>query len=178
MIWIELLPLLLFVVAFKLWDIYAATGVLMVSVLLVALLHRRKHGRWTPMQLLTITLVLVFGGATLVLHDAQFIKWKPTILAWILSLALLGAHWAGRNPLRHLLASGLNLPEAVWMRLNLAWSGFFALMGGLNLWVAARFPTETWVAFKLFGWLGLTLSFALLQALYIGWILRRSPSGG
>ncbi len=116
----------------------------------------------------SLGLVVVMGGLTIWLHSETFIKWKPTLLYWVMATALLVA-WLGwrKNLIRTLLGQQLTLPEPVWQRLNLAWTAFFALMGALNLWVAYHFATPTWVNFKLFGIMGLLAVFAVGQGLYL-----------
>jgi intracellular septation protein len=116
----------------------------------------------------SVALVVIMGGLTIWLHSETFIKWKPTLLYWVMAGALLIA-WLGwrKNLIRTLLGEQLTLPEPIWQRLNWAWTGFFALMGALNLWVAYHFATPTWVNFKLFGIMGMLLVFALGQGLYL-----------
>jgi intracellular septation protein len=116
----------------------------------------------------SLALVVVMGGLTIWLHSETFIKWKPTLLYWVMAAALLIASLVWRkNLIRTLLGEQLTLPEPVWQRLNIAWATFFVLMGALNLWVAFHFATPTWVNFKLFGLMGLLLAFALGQGLYL-----------
>jgi intracellular septation protein len=111
---------------------------------------------------------VVFGGATLILHDETFIKWKPTILYWLFAVTLFAsAQFFGKNLIRAMLDQQVELPDALWPRLNYAWIGFFAVMGVLNLWVAFNFSTDTWVSFKLFGGMGLMLVFIVLQGLVL-----------
>ena len=116
----------------------------------------------------SLALVVIMGGLTIWLHSETFIKWKPTLLYWVMASALLIA-WLGwrKNLIRTLLGEQLTLPDPIWQRLNWAWTGFFALMGALNLWVAYHFATPTWVNFKLFGIMGMLLVFALGQGLYL-----------
>jgi intracellular septation protein len=116
----------------------------------------------------SLALVVVMGGLTVWLHSETFIKWKPTLLYWVMALAFAVA-WFGwrKNLVRVLLGEQLTLPDAVWQRLNVAWATFFAVMGTLNLWVAYTFSTPTWVNFKLFGIMGLLLVFALGQGVYL-----------
>jgi intracellular septation protein len=116
----------------------------------------------------SLALVVIMGGLTIWLHSETFIKWKPTLLYWVMAAALLVA-WLGwrKNLIRTLLGEQLTLPEPIWHRLNWAWASFFAVMGALNLWVAYNFATPTWVNFKLFGIMGLLLVFALGQGLYL-----------
>jgi intracellular septation protein len=118
----------------------------------------------------------VFGGATLLLHDETFIKWKPTVLYWLFAAVLAGGElFAGRNLLRALLGAQLELPDTAWRRLNLSWIGFFALMGAANLAVAYNFSTDAWVNFKLFGGIGLMLLFVLAQGLVLAKYVQDKP---
>ena len=165
----DLFPILLFFVAYKLVDIYVATGVAIVaSIAQIGWLLARKR-RVEGMQWTSLAIIVVFGGMTLLLHDETFIKWKPTVLYALFALALGGAQlFFRRNLIRSAMARQLALPDAVWSRLNVAWMAFFAAMAVLNLWVAYRFSTDSWVNFKLFGTTGLTLAFVLAQAVYVG----------
>jgi intracellular septation protein len=121
-----------------------------------------------PMLWLSVGVILIFGGATIYLHDETFIKWKPTILYWLFGAILLGGRvlWR-RNLLRSLLGTQIEASSAVWERLLWAWVVFFAAIGAANLFVAFRFPTDVWVNFKLFGLFGLTLVFALAIGIWL-----------
>lgn len=173
----DFLPLLAFYAAFWAGGIYVATGVGMAaSVLSVGwLLWRRKPVR--PMAWVSALLVIVLGAATLVLHDEQFIKLKPTALYWLFAVLLLGLpRLAGRNPIQGLLGGELRLPERQWRHLNDAWGVFFAALGGLNLYVANHYPTATWATFKVFGTLGLMLVFVVLQGIVLAPHLQQDES--
>lgn len=127
-----------------------------------------KHRKVDTMLWVSLALIVVFGGATLFLHDETFIKWKPTVLYWLFALSLgLAPLLFERNLIRLMMEKNVALPDAVWTRLNLAWAGFFALMGVANLWVAMNFSTDAWVNFKMFGSLGLMLVFIVGQTLYL-----------
>ncbi|MCB1890071.1 MAG: septation protein A [Rhodocyclaceae bacterium] len=127
-----------------------------------------RHGKVETMLWVSLVIVSVFGGATLFFHDPTFIKWKPTALYWLFAATLTGsALLFRRNLIRKLLEAQLSLPDEVWERLNLAWAGFFALMGVLNLVVAYQFEEATWVNFKLFGGMGLMLLFVVAQGAYL-----------
>ncbi len=116
----------------------------------------------------SLVLIVVFGGATLILRDENFIKWKPTVLYWMFALVLLGSNaFFGRNLIRKMMEEQMQLPEPVWGRLNAAWAGFFAVMGVLNLLIAFNFPTPVWVNFKLFGGMGLMVLFVIAQSLML-----------
>lgn len=117
---------------------------------------------------ISLAIIVVMGGATLLLRDPTFIKWKPTVLYWAFAAVLLGAdRLFGRNLIRAMMEQQVSLPDAIWVRLNLSWIGFFLLMGALNLFVAYRFSEDTWVNFKLFGGLGLMLVFVVAQGLML-----------
>jgi intracellular septation protein len=156
------------VVSPKEGPILLATVVVVVATLAQVVFLKLRGRKVDTMLWVSLALVTVFGGATIWFHNETFIKWKPTILYWLMGLSfLLAPLFGGRNLLRTLLGEQIHLPDPVWQRLNLAWIVFFAVMGVLNLWVAFNFPTDTWVNFKLFGALGLTLLFTLGQGLYM-----------
>lgn len=127
-----------------------------------------KYRKIDTMLWVSLVLITVFGGLTLFLHDETFIKWKPTVLYWIFALALgLAPLLFERNLIRLMMDKQLNLPDAVWAKLNLGWAGFFAFMGVANLYVALNYSTDAWVNFKMFGSLGLMLVFVIGQTLYL-----------
>jgi len=127
-----------------------------------------RHRKVDTMLWVSLALIVVFGGATLLLQDEAFIKWKPTVLYWLFALALgLAPVLFERNLIRLLMEKQVALPEAVWGRLNLGWAGFFTFMGVANLYVAFSYSTDTWVDFKLFGTLGLMVLFILGQSVYL-----------
>ena len=165
---LDFFPILLFFGAFKIWGIFVATTVAIVATLFQLGWMRYRSGRTEPMQWLSLVVIVVFGGATLIAQDETFIKWKPTVLYWAMAGGLLIGQVLGKNGIRALMGSQMSLPDAVWVRVNLAWMGFFAFMGALNLWVAYQFSTAIWVNFKLFGGIGLMFAFVLAQALVLG----------
>ena len=127
-----------------------------------------RHRKVDTMLWVSLALVVVFGGATLLLRDETFIKWKPTVLYWLFAVVLFAsAHLFGRNLIRAMLEAQVTLPTPLWARLNLAWVLFFAAMGVLNLWVAFNFSTDTWVTFKLFGGMGLMVVFIVGQGVVL-----------
>jgi intracellular septation protein len=153
-----------------------ATLVVIVATLTqVAVLLAR--GRKIDLMLwVSLGLVVVLGGATVWFHNETFIKWKPTLLYWVMGGAFAVGQWVfGKNPLRVLLGEQLQLPDFVWRRLNVAWVSFFALMGVLNLWVAFHFSTDAWVNFKAFGATALMLVFTVGQGLYLGRYVEEAP---
>lgn len=145
-----------------------ATATAIIATLAQIIWVKLKHGKVDTMLLVSFAIILVFGGATLLLHDEGFIKIKPTALYWLFALALLFSKILfKRNLIRSLMEEKMKLPEHIWTQLNLAWSGFFIFLGILNLYVAWNFPTDTWVNFKLFGATGIMFIFIILQTIVI-----------
>lgn len=179
----DLFPVILFFAAFKLAGIYVATGVaIAASIVQVAWVWLRRR-RVEAMHVITLGLIVVLGGATLLLQDEMFIKWKPSVVNWLFAAVFLGSQFVGEKPLvRRFMESKVELPAFVWIRLNLSWVAFFTLLGFANLFVVYRFDTETWVNFKLFGMMGLTVAFVLAQALYLARYIpeesENTPAGG
>ena len=115
-----------------------------------------------PMLWISLAVIVVFGSLTLYLRNEMFIKWKPTILYWIFGGILVYGNFAGRNFIRMLLSKAeIEMPGHAWGTLQNMWIGFFAAMGVVNLLVAYLCSTDTWVNFKLFGLMGLTLVFTI-----------------
>ena len=164
----DLFPVLLFFAAFKLFDIYIATAAAIAATFLQIGWLKWKRRKVDTMMWVTLVIIVVFGGATLALHDETFIKWKPTVLYWLFGAVIGAAELLfGKNLIRAMLGEQVRLPDGVWARLNWSWAGFFALMGAVNLYVAFNFSTDTWVNFKLFGGMGLMLLFVVLQAVFL-----------
>ena len=160
-------PLLLFFLAYQVADIYVATAVAIVaSVAQIAYFHWHV-GRVKVMHWLSLAIIVVFGGATLALHDETFIKWKPTVLYWLFGAILAVGRLVFRKNfiavLLEDLAREMTLPERVWARLTWAWVGFFAVMGAANWYVASHYSTTVWVNFKVWGGIGLVFLFGIAQ---------------
>lgn len=177
----DFFPILLFFVAYKFgpllpledpWlrenPIYLATLVAIVASVLQVGVSWAKNRKIENMHLVSLVLIVVFGGATLYLKDPLFIKWKPTVLNWLFGVVFLGSQFIGqRTIIERMLGGQLELPAPIWRRLNLAWSAFFISIGAINLYVAYSFEEQVWVNFKLFGMLGLTFLFVILQSFYL-----------
>ncbi|GKS73799.1 septation protein A [Acidovorax sp. SUPP950] len=174
---IDFFPIILFFAAFKLWGIYTATAVAIAATVLQIGYLRYKNGKVEPMQWVSLGVIVVFGGATLLSHSETFIKWKPTVLYWLMGSALLiGQLFFRKNLIRSLMGAQMELPDAAWRTVNWSWTGFFAVMGLVNLWVAYRFDTDTWVNFKLFGGIGLMAVFVIGQALYLSRYMKEDDT--
>jgi intracellular septation protein len=166
---IDFFPIILFFVAFKVAGIYVATAIAIVATIAQIAWLRYSTGKVEPMQWVSLVVIVLFGGATIVAQNETFIKWKPTVLYWLMGGTLAaGQLFFRKNLLKSLMGSQLELPDPAWRVTNWSWITFFAVMGVINLWVAYNFDTDTWVNFKLFGGLGLMLLFVLGQALYLG----------
>lgn len=127
-----------------------------------------RHRKVDTMLWVSLAIIVVFGGATLMFHNPTFIKWKPTALYWLFGGTLVVSELVfRRNLIRKMLEAQVRLPDVVWGRLNFAWATFFIVMGFLNLYVAFNFAEETWVNFKLFGGMGLMLVFVFAQGFYL-----------
>ncbi|HZN24237.1 MAG TPA: septation protein A [Burkholderiales bacterium] len=164
----DVFPVILFFVAFKLSDIYVATAVAIAATFVQIGWLWMRHRKVDKMLWVSLAVITVFGGATLLFKDDTFIKWKPTVLYWlfasVLAVAALGFK---KNLVRSMMEHQVSLPEEIWGKLLLSWIGFFAFMGILNLYVAYNFSLDAWVNFKMFGGIGLMLAFVLLQAVML-----------
>jgi intracellular septation protein len=149
-----------------------ATVVVIAATLLQIAYLMSRGQKVDTMLWVSLGLVTLLGGATIYFHSEAFIKWKPTVLYWVMGGALLVGQLLGKNGIRALMGQQMRLPEAIWSRVNLAWVAFFTVMGFLNIWVAYSFSTSVWVNFKLFGGIGLMLAFVLAQALVLGKYLQ------
>jgi intracellular septation protein len=165
----DFFPILLFFVAYKLYDIYVATAVAIAAAAVQTAAFWLRHRRFEKMHLVTFGLLVVFGGLTIALRDPLFIKWKPTVINWLFAVVFTASHWIGEKPLvERMMAHAIQAPRVVWLRLSWMWVAFFTGVGVLNLYVAYNFTEETWVNFKLFGILGITFAFVVAQAFYLG----------
>jgi len=165
---LDFFPIVFFFIAFKMYDIYVATAVLIIASLVQTCAHWLMHRRFEKMHVITLILVCVFGGLTLMLQDEMFIKWKPTVINWLFAIAFIGSQFIGKKSIiQRMMGDHMVLPANIWLHLNIAWTLFFIVLGIANLYVAYNFDTETWVNFKLFGLLGLTFVFVIVQSLYV-----------
>ena len=164
----DFFPILLFFIAYKLEGIYVATAVAIVASAAQVTYFQIRYKKVEKMQWVTLWLLIFFGGLTLAFRDPDFIKWKPTVVNWLFAAAFLGSQFIGKKTLlQRMMDQAVSLPQAIWLRLNYIWIGFFIGIGLLNLYVAFNYSEDTWVDFKLFGMLGITFVFIILQGFYI-----------
>ena len=160
----DLFPVILFFIVFKFYDIYAATAVAMAATVIQIAWAKLRYGNVDGALIASGVIIVVFGGATLLLHDENFIKWKPTVLYWMFALTLVFSQLLfKKNPMRALMEKQVSMADSIWNKLNLAWAAFFAVLGFINLYVAFHFSTDIWVDFKLFGTMGLMFVFIVAQ---------------
>lgn len=164
----DFFPIIIFFIAFKFWGIYVATSAAIVTCLALVLYQWLKNRHVPTMQWVNLAIIVILGGSTLIFHNELFIKWKPTALSWGMALVFLGSQFLTKKSIiQRMLEEKITLNRTHWSMLNIGWSAFFGLIGIVNLFVAYHFDTNTWVNFKLFGILGLTFVFAILQAIYL-----------
>ncbi|WP_326543265.1 septation protein A [Pseudorhodoferax sp.] len=169
---LDFLPIVLFFGAYKLYGIYVATAILMAATVVQMGVTYALERKLQTMHKATLALVLVFGTLTLLLQDERFIKWKPTVLYAAMAIALAFTVWVlKKNFLKLVLGSQLELPDAVWMRLNWAWVLYCLFMSVVNGYVAYSFSTDAWVDFKLWGYV-FPLAFIVGQGLYVSRYLK------
>lgn len=199
---IEFLPIILFFAAYKLYSlipapiidsinglmpfsltpgnesdsIYFATFVAIVISGITVLMHFIKHRDFNKNQTITFVLFLIFGGATLFLRDPTFIKWKPTVINLVFALIFLGSTFIGDKPLaQRFLGNAIDAPRSIWNKLNAAWIVFFVFIAAINLYIAYNFSEEIWVNFKLFGMMGLTIAFIIIQMIILSRYITVKP---
>lgn len=173
----DLFPVILFFLAFKAYDIFVATAVAIAAAFVQIGWLWLRHHQVDKMMWINLGVIVIFGGATLISQDETFIKWKPTVLYWLIATVLLVSHQIfRRNLIQVMLEKQIVLPPLVWNRLNISWIGFFISMGCINLYVAFNFSIDTWVTFKLFGATGLMLAFIIVQMIMLGRYLKDTTS--
>jgi intracellular septation protein len=158
---LEFIPIILFFVAYKLYDIYIATAVIIVATFIQVAYAWFKHRKVETMQWITLALVVVFGGATIYLHDEQYLKWK-------FGLAFLSSHFFGKKTfIERMMSSNLTLPSLIWKRLNFSWASFFISIGFINVYVMYNYNTDDWVTFKTFIAPGMMVLFMAVQMFFL-----------
>ncbi|OLQ90848.1 septation protein A [Vibrio ponticus] len=164
---LDFIPLVIFFILYKAFDIYFATGALIAATAVQLAVTYALYKKIEKMQLVTFLLVAIFGSMTIALHDDNFIKWKVTIIYTLFALGLIVSHLIGKSAIKSMLGKELSLPDRVWAKLTWAWAFFFSSCALLNLYVAFRLPLDVWVNFKVFGLLVATFIFTLLSGVYI-----------
>lgn len=165
---VDYIPLVVFILAYFYQDIFFATGMLMVAMPVVLVLQWLMTKKINKIYAASTVLVLVLGGATLAFRNPTFLYWKPTVLNWLIAIVFLGSQWIGdKTVVQRMLDNAAELSANQWIRLNQIWVVFFSIVGGINIYVAYNFSEAFWVKFKLFGMLGLTLIFVIIQSVWL-----------
>ncbi|NGM87375.1 septation protein A [Parapusillimonas sp. SGNA-6] len=167
----DLFPLILFFLAFKFSDIFTATAVAIAAGIGQFVWLKMRGKAIEATHWINLSVIVIFGGATLFFHNDVFIKWKPTVLYWLFAgILVVGKVFFKRNLMQKLMGAQVNIPAAIWDKLNYSWAAFFVLSGALNLYVAfsGTFTEAQWVNFKVFGLMALLLVFVILQSLWLG----------
>ena len=173
----DLFPLLIFFGAFKFYDIFIATAAAIIATFIQVGIFWRKRRRFETIHIVTLIVITLLGGLTILLQDDLFIKWKPTIVNWLFCAVIVGMLlFSRKSALEFVMGKQISLPAAIWRKLNWAWAIFFLVLGALNLYVAFYYNadaspevrTATWVNFKVFWLFGLTLAFVVAQMFFIG----------
>lgn len=174
-IFLDFLPVILFFIAYKIFGIYIATAVAMLASIIMLAVSWYKHRRIEPTKLIACIVIITLGGATLLSRNPMFIKWKPTVVSWCSALFFFGSQFIGKKPLIQYMMDGkVELPTKVWLALNRSWGIFFTIIGAVNLYVVYSFSTEIWVHFKIFGFLGSTVLFAIGQSMYMAKFIQNN----
>ena len=175
----DLFPLILFFLAFRFSDIFTATAVAIAAGIGQFIWLKATGKAIEATHWINLTVIVVFGGATLLFHNDAFIKWKPTVLYWLFAAILTGGKlFFRRNFMHKLMGDKVDMPAAIWDRLNYSWAAFFFVSGALNLYVAfsGNFTESQWVNFKVFGLMALLLLFVIAQSLWLGKHMKEDTS--
>ncbi len=174
---LDYIPIVAFILAYFYKDIFFATGVLMVVMPIVLVLQWLIAKKLNRIYAASTVLVLVLGGFTLAFRNPTFLYWKPTVLNWAIALVFLGSQWIGDKLIvERMLGNAAELTAGQWLRLNQIWVAFFTFVGSVNLYVAYSFSEAFWVKFKLFGMLGITVVFVIIQSIWLTLAARKNES--
>lgn len=174
-LFVDYIPIVVFVLAYFYEDIFFATAVLMAVMPVVMGLQWLLTRKVNKIYAVSTALVLVLGGVTLAFRNPTFLYWKPTVLNWLIAIVFLGSQWIGNKTIvERMMGKAAELRTAQWIRLNQIWVAFFVFAGAANLFVAYNFSEAFWVKFKLFGMLGLTLVFVIIQSIWLTLAVQKS----
>ena len=165
---LDYIPIVVFILAYFYRDIFFATGVLMAVMPVILFLQWLLTRKLNRIYAASTVLVLVLGGFTLAFRNPTFLYWKPTVLNWAIALVFFGSQWIGEKTIvQRMLGGAAELTRGQWLRLNQIWVAFFTLVGAVNIYVAYTFSEAFWVKFKLFGMLGITIVFVIIQSIWL-----------
>ena len=166
---IDFFPIAIFAIAYFITKSFTTATIILIPVttaqffLLWAITKKADK-----IHLITLLLLIVFGGTTIILDNPAYLQWKPSIVNWLFAAVLLGSHlFSQKTAIEHLLDQKITLKRSSWRTLNIMWSVFFIFSGAINLYVALYFSESFWVQFKLFGQIFITLAFLIVQSIYL-----------
>ena len=171
----DMFPVVAFFIVYKIWGLYWGTFALIVASAIQILLMQIKHGYVKPIYWLSFILILIFGSLTIFFHDPLFLKWKVSIINWLMGSAFLISHFFKKTVLEIFVKQADTapaLPGDILRKINSLWGVFFLFLGTLNIYIAYHYSTNTWVNFKVFGMFGLTLVFVFLQTAYLYYLIK------
>ena len=170
----DLLPAIVFFGVYKIYDIFFATAALIIVTLAQVIWEYIAHRKVAKTQIFIAILVAIFGGATLYFHNQEFIKWKVSIINWLMGIGLIITTYTMKEtPMQKILKDTIDLKQHKWKEINNMWGAYFTVLGTLNLFVAYFFSTDIWMDFKLFGLLGITFVFLIIQSIYLSKHIKR-----
>ncbi len=173
---LDFVPVIAWFVAYRLYGMYVATGVIIVAMAILIGFQWLRHGKVSNMLLISGALVTILGGITLAFRNPLFFQWKVTVANWLFAAAFLGSRYFGEKTLtERMMGHAVQLDVATWRQLNMIWVLNFLVLGGANLYVLYNFDESTWANFKLFGTLGISLLTAIGQAIWIGARISQQP---
>lgn len=174
---VDYIPIVIFIAAYFYKDIFYATGVLMIAMPVILLGQWLVNKKLNKIFAASTALVLILGGATLFFRNPTFLYWKPTVLNWAAGLVFLGSQWVGEKTIaQRMLSNAAELQDGQWKRLNQIWVVFFVFVGSVNLYVAYSFSEAFWVKFKLFGMLGITFVFVIIQSVWLSMMAQKNEA--
>ncbi len=148
--------------------IYFATLTIIIATLIQNISHWFIFKKLEKMHLISLGILIIFGSLTLAFKDPLFIKWKVSIFNWVFATVIIGSQFVGEKPLiERMMSHAIEVPKIIWRNINFTWGIFFAIVGVVNIYVAYNYSEETWVDFKLFGVLGMTIVFMIAQGIYL-----------
>ena len=171
----DMFPVIAFFIVYKISGLYWGTFALIVASAIQILFMQIKHGRVKPIYWFSFLLILVFGSLTIFFHDPLFLKWKVSIINWLMGAAFLLSHFFKKTVLEIFVKqadAATTLPVDILRKINALWGIFFLFLGTLNIYIAYHYSTNAWVNFKVFGIFGLTIVFVFLQTAYLYYLIK------
>jgi len=173
---LELFPVLIFVAAYYLADIFTATAMAIAASIVQVAVFWFRDGGVKKKHLVTLVMIAVFGGLTLALQDEMFIKWKFTAVSWLFGAVILGSQYIGEKPIiERIMGANFDLQRDIWLRANAATAGLMFFEGIINIYVMYNYDTETWFNIKFYGMTAMTLVFMLALGVYLAKYVEDEP---